>query len=143
MVIATPGCAASGIVVGTSLGRLDIDLVPPPRCKGCDGACLWYRMPLHERLTLATDLALPVGATVTVTLPDRWVLLGAALVYGLPLGALLVGAGLGNAVFATDGGAAASAALALVGALWATPHWRRRLEAATVRRLTVSLGIAR
>ena len=109
MVIATPGCAASGIVTARRSGQIDIDLAPPPRCKGCDGACLWYRMPRHEPLTLATDLALPVGAPVTVTLPARSVLVGAALVYGLPLAALLVGAGIGNAIFATDQGAAVTA----------------------------------
>jgi positive regulator of sigma E activity len=139
VVSATSGCTASGIVTRAGAGRLDIDLVPPPRCKGCDGACLWYRVPSNQCFTLATDLALPVGSAVTVTLPDRWVFLGAALVYGLPLAALLIGAALGNLVFASDGGAAASAALALVGALFATPRWRRRLETATVRRLTVSL----
>ena len=41
---------------------------------------------------LKAAATLPVGATVTVTLPEQYLLLGAALVYGVPLAALLFGA---------------------------------------------------
>jgi positive regulator of sigma E activity len=114
-----------------------VQIEPPPRCKGCDGACLWYRVAPSDRLTLATGGSIPVGATVSVTLPERYVLVGAVLVYGLPLGALLAGGTVAAAVFGSDAAAAAGAAAALVGALVAAAPLRRRLERATLRRLAV------
>lgn len=131
------GCTATGVVRASEPGRLEVELAPPPRCAGCDGACLWYRVPSHERLTLAAEAAFPVGATVTVTLPDRYLLLGASLVYGVPLVALLAGGALGSVLFRSDLGAAAGGALALGGTLLVAPALRRRLEEATVRKLTV------
>jgi positive regulator of sigma E activity len=114
-----------------------VEFAAPPRCKGCGGACLWYRVPPSERLTLTTSLAIPVGATVAVTLPDRYLLLGASLVYGVPLAALLVGAATAAALFATDLAVAAGAALALAAAMLVSPLLRRRLERATLRHLAV------
>jgi len=111
--------------------------VPPPRCEGCNGACLWYRVPSHERLTLAAEATFPVGAAVAVTLPDRYLLLGASLVYGVPLAALLAGGVLGSVLFGSDLGAAAGGALALGGAMLVAPILRRRLEEITVRKLAV------
>ena len=118
-------------------GFVDVDLEPPPRCEGCNGACLWYRVPRSERLTLAADVAFPVGAAVTVTLPDRYLLLGASLVYGVPLVALLVGGALGAAVLGSDLGAAGGAIAALALAVLVAPVLRRRLEQNTVRKLAV------
>ena len=114
-----------------------MEVEPPPRCKGCDGACLWYRVAARERLTLASSQSIPVGATVTVTLPDSFVLAGAVLVYGVPLGALLAGGAAAAAVFGSDWAAAAGAGVALLGALVAAAPLRRRLEQATMRRLAV------
>jgi positive regulator of sigma E activity len=74
---------------------------------------------------------------VTVTLPDRYLLLAATLVYGVPLGALLAGAAVGAALFGSDLAAAIGAVVALVGALLAASSLRRRLEQATLRRLDV------
>jgi positive regulator of sigma E activity len=88
-------------------------------------------------LTLAAEVAFPVGAVVTVTLPDRYLLLGASLVYGVPLAALLAGGVLGSVLFRSDLGAAAGGALALGGAMLVAPLLRRRLEEATVRKLAV------
>ncbi len=96
-------------------------------------------MPPSEHLTLAAPGAIPVGATVAVTLPDRYVLVGAALVYGLPLGALLGGAAIGAAIFGSDWAAAAVGAAALLLALLAASPLRRRLERATLHRLDVQL----
>jgi positive regulator of sigma E activity len=80
---------------------------------------------------------------VTVTLPDRYLLLGAGLVYGVPLAALLIGAGVGAALFGSDLAAAAGAGLALLAALLGTSFLRRRLEQATLRRLDVRLAAPR
>jgi positive regulator of sigma E activity len=94
-------------------------------------------VPPSEQLTLAASAAIPVGATVAVTLPDRYLLLGAALVYGLPLAALLLGAAAGAAWFESDLAAAAGATLALVGAVAVASSLRRRLERATLQHLDV------
>ena len=64
-------------------------------------------------------------------------LLGAALVYGVPLAALLAGGVLGGLLFDSDPAAAAGAGLAVVTAWFAAPLWRRRLEDATLRELVV------
>lgn len=118
-------------------GFVEVELEPPPRCEGCNGACLWYRVPRHERLTLVADAAFRVGTPVTVTLPDRYLLLGASLVYGVPLVALLVGGALGSLSLGSDLGAAAGAGLALALAVLIAPILRRRLEQNTVRKLAV------
>ncbi|HET7924375.1 MAG TPA: SoxR reducing system RseC family protein, partial [Rhodanobacteraceae bacterium] len=74
---------------------------------------------------------------VAVTLPDRYVIAGAVLVYGWPLAALLAGAALASAAFGSDLAAAAGAASALVAALLVAVPLRRRFERATLRRLAV------
>lgn len=118
-------------------GRIDVEFAAPPRCKGCDGACLWYRVADRQLVTFATPLDLGVGVTVTVTLPDRYLLLGALFVYGVPLLALLAGAVLGASVSDSDLGAAAGAALGLVAALGSAPVLRGGLERVTVREMVV------
>jgi positive regulator of sigma E activity len=94
-------------------------------------------VPPREQFTLAASGTIPIGATVAVTLPERYLLVAAALVYGLPLGALLVGGGIAAAVFASDLAAAAGAAAALLVALVAASPLRRRIERSTLRRLAV------
>jgi positive regulator of sigma E activity len=94
-------------------------------------------VPPSEQLTLAVSTEIPVGATVAVTLPDRYLLLGAGLVYGLPLAALLAGAAVAAALFEADLAVAGGAALALVCALLVAASLRRRLERATLRHLAV------
>jgi positive regulator of sigma E activity len=114
-----------------------VELAPPPRCQGCTGACLWYRVPSSERLTLAATGSFPVGTAVAVTLPDRYLLAGATVVYVLPLGALLAGSAIAAAIFGSDWAAAAGGAAALLLALLAASPLRRRLERATLRHLAV------
>jgi positive regulator of sigma E activity len=94
-------------------------------------------VPDRQHATLATRLDLGVGATVTVTLPDRYLLLGTLLVYGVPLAALLAGAVLGVTAFGSDLGAAGGAALGLAAALLAAPFLRRGLERVTLREMVV------
>jgi positive regulator of sigma E activity len=120
-------------------GRVDVDFEPPPRCKGCDGACVWYRMPRAQRITFATplDVDVAIGATVAVTLPERQLLLGTFVVYGAPLVALLGGAALGAAAFGSDLGAAAGAVAGLIGAGAAAPLWRSRFERAILRQIKI------
>ena len=94
-------------------------------------------MPPHEQLTLAANGTIPIGSTVKVTLPERYVLIGAAIVYGLPLGGLLVGGAVGGAFLGSDLAAAAGAAVGAAAALLAASPLRRRLERATLQRLAV------
>jgi positive regulator of sigma E activity len=131
------GCTATGIVRASEPGLVDVELEPPPRCEGCNGACLWYRVPHPERLTLAADTAFEVGAPVTVTLPDRLLLLGVLLVYGVPLAALLAGGVAGSVLLESDLGAVVGAGAALAIAVLVAPVLRRRIEAATIRKLAV------
>jgi positive regulator of sigma E activity len=133
-------CSALGVVRERENDRIAIEVDAPPRCQGCDGACLWYRLPREPHLRLVVDADFPVGTKVAVTLPQRYLLLGAAVVYGVPLGALLAGGTLAAAVFESDWVAALGAALALVSAFVAVSSWRRRLERATLRRLAVRLA---
>jgi positive regulator of sigma E activity len=131
------GCSALGVVTASEAGRVTIALTPPQRCAGCNGACFWYRHRSAETLSLACDSRPPVGSEVDVTLPERYLLLGATLVYGLPLAALLAGAVIGAVWWRSDVGAAAGAALAVAGAALAVIALRRRLEGAVLARLTV------
>jgi sigma-E factor negative regulatory protein RseC len=94
-------------------------------------------VPACATLAVATQAPLDLGTTVAVTLPERYLLLGAVLVYGVPLAALLVGAALAALLFASDLAAAAGAALGLALALLAAPALRSRLERVTLRELTV------
>ena len=135
--ISSHDCSAIGVVRQSDAGRVTVELSPPPRCEGCSGACLWYRIRPQAELTLAASGTIPVGTTVAVTLPDRYVVAAAALVYGWPLAALLAGGAIGAGVFGTDLAAAAGAAAAVVAALLAASPLRRRLERGTLRRLAV------
>jgi len=78
-----------------------------------------------------------VGAAVDITLPERYLLLGATLVYGLPLVALLAGAVIGAAWWRSDLGAAAGAALAVAGAALVVIALCWRFESALFARLAV------
>jgi positive regulator of sigma E activity len=131
------GCSAIGVVRRSEVGCVTVELAPPPRCQGCTGACLWYRVPPSEHLTLPATSSIPVGTTVVVTLPDRYLLAGATVVYVLPLGALLAGAATAAAIFGSDWAAAAGGAVALLLALLAASPLRRWLERATLRHLAV------
>jgi positive regulator of sigma E activity len=138
--ISSDVCSAIGVVRECEGNRVAVEVEAPPRCKGCDGACLWYRLPLEQRLTVTAGVEFPVGTRVAVTLPPRYLLLGAAAVYGLPLVALLAGGAAAAALFEADWAAAAGAAGALAGAFVAVSPLKRRLEQATLRRLAVRVA---
>ena len=106
-----------------------------PRCEGCEGLCVWRRLPRAERLTFASRLPVAVGERVVVALPDRYLLLGSLLVHGLPLASLLGGALAGVATLGSDLGAAVGALAGVAGAILAAPVLRSRLERGTLRRV--------
>jgi positive regulator of sigma E activity len=84
-----------------------------------------------------TPLELAPGEEVSVALPERWLLAAAALLYGLPLALLLLGAVLGFAASGTDSGAAAGGAAGLAVAGLAALRFRSRVERATLARLEI------
>lgn len=81
-----------------------------------------------------------VGDAVVVRLPERYILLGSLLLYGLPLAALISGAAAGAAAAGSDLGTALGAVAATAMAWVATPRLRRRLEQRTLQRLELDHG---
>jgi positive regulator of sigma E activity len=129
---------ARGVVRKSSGGCVEVELAAPPACRGCEGLCLWRRLPASRRIELAARTALAEGDLVVVALPPRYLLLGALFVHGLPLAALLGGALVGLALGASDFAAVLGAAAGLGLALAAAPPLRRRLEAVTLRAMAVA-----
>ena len=118
-------------------GCVELEVARPARCAGCAGMCTWRRLPESAQLRLWTPDAWNVGAQVEVALPERFVLLSALLLHGLPWAALLIGALLGAYAVPGDVGAIAGAVLAAATAVLATPALRRRVEDATLERLSL------
>jgi positive regulator of sigma E activity len=118
-------------------GSVDLDIARPPRCAGCAGMCTWRRLPETVRLRLPVGGSAGVGADVLVALPERYVLVSALLLHGLPWAALLVGGALGAYAVPGDVGAIAGAVLACAAAVLLTPALRRRVEKATLERLSL------
>jgi positive regulator of sigma E activity len=132
---------AAGVVTRVAAnGSVEVELTAPAGCRACAGICTWKQLPSRHRATLATDLRLAPGERVVVALPERYVLLAALLVHGLPLAALLAGAVAGYAATGTDLGAGAGAAAGVSLAVLGTPRLRKRVEHGTLRGLTVSRG---
>jgi positive regulator of sigma E activity len=127
---------ASGVVCrAVSDGRVEVEFVAPRGCRGCEGVCLWRRLPAINRAELNTHLPLRAGDSVAVRLPHQYVLLGALFVHGLPLAAILCGALAGVAATGSDFGCFVGAVLGVALAALAAPRLRRRVERATLRAL--------
>jgi positive regulator of sigma E activity len=132
---------ATGTVTSVAAsGRVEVEFAAPVGCRGCEGVCLWRRSPAIQRAIFDTPLPFAVGEPVVVTLPERYILLGALLVHGLPLAAILVGALAGVALTGSDFGALAGAVLAVAMALLAAPRLRRRLERTTLQQVVLRAG---
>lgn len=129
---------ARGVVARSAADRIEIELALAPGCRGCEGLCLWRRLPSSQRIELAVDAAFAAGDAVVLALPPRYLLLGALFVYGLPLAALLGGALIGIAAGGSDGAALLGALGGLGTALLAARPLRRRLETRTLSALAVA-----
>ena len=116
---------------------VDVEFLPTARCRGCEGSCTWFRAPDAGELRLRAAVPVTVGQTVHVSLPGRYVLLGAVLLHGLPWGMLLLGAVTGALVGGGDLSCLIGATLGFVGALAVTPGWHRQLETRTSGELRV------
>lgn len=132
-------CMTAGGVVCRSAadGYVEIEFAAQSQCKGCEGMCMWRRLPLVNRAAFPTNLPLAVGDRVDVYVPQRYVLLGALLVHGLPLAALLAGGVIGALLTGTDLGCLAGAVIAVVATVLGTPGLRRRIEKSTMRQIMV------
>lgn len=102
--------------------------------------CAWRLGDAVHREVFASPHRFAVGDAVVVRLPERYLLLGSLLLYGVPLAALICGAAAGAAVAGSDLGAALGAVAATAAAWLATPRLRRRLEDLTLRRLELDPG---
>ncbi len=116
---------------------VDVEFLPPARCRGCEGSCTWFRAPDAGELRLRAAVPVTVGQTVQVSLPGRYVLLGAVLLHGLPWGMLLLGAMTGALIGGDDLSCLIGATLGFVGTLAVTPGWHRQLEMRTSGELRV------
>jgi len=127
---------ASGTVTRVaSDGSVEVEFAAPA-CRGCEGACLWRRLPGAQRMTFAhTRCELAIGEPVVLALPDRYLLLGVLLAYGIPLAALLGGAIAGTVATGSDVGALTGALAGVAVALFAARRLRANLERRTLRRV--------
>ena len=90
---------------------VDLRILAPPPCSGCEGACLWGRAPVSA-LRVRSSLRHRPGELVSVSLKHRHFLQGALLMHGLPWAGLLAGAGAG---WSSQGGDLGSLLGALTG----------------------------
>ena len=118
-------------------GLVDLEIDDSSRCAGCAGACFWRRVPAATRARLPGPASLPVGSFVLIALPERYVLLSAVLLHGLPWVGLLAGAALGAYLTGHDLGTLLGAVLGVTFSIMMTPGLRRRLERATLERFTL------
>ena len=106
---------------------VQLELLEPTRCSGCEGNCLW-RWASPAPLRLHSSLTLQPEDLVTVTVDRRDVLLAALLLHGSPWIGLLAGAFLGVWSVGGDLGTFLGAVVGLaVGAMLARrqqAHWR-------------------
>lgn len=119
---------------------VDVEFLPAPRCRGCEGSCAWFRTPKVGGLRLRATTPLTVGETVLVSLPVRYILLGAVLLHGLPWAMLVLGGLAGSLVGSSDLSCLIGAVIGFSGTLVVTPAWHRRLEMTTLDELRVVPG---
>jgi positive regulator of sigma E activity len=124
-------------------GSVEVEFEARPRCQGCDGACVWLRLPAAQRMTFNGGQDLSVGERVVVALPDRYLFIAALLAHGLPLASLLAGAVLGFATIGGDAGAVLGALAGLVAALLAARALRASFERRLLRRVELRIADAR
>jgi positive regulator of sigma E activity len=132
---------AAGTVTNVARdGSIEVEFASPA-CRGCEGACLWRRLPGTQRMTFArSPCALTAGESVVVALPDRHLLLGVLAMYGAPLAALLGGAVAGVAVAGSDAGALIGALLGIALAGLVVRSLRGTLERSLLHRVELRVG---
>jgi len=125
---------AKALVRGTDEnGLVELELAGASRCEGCAGVCMWRRMPALTKVRFATRHPLQPGMEIVISVPQKYVLLSAMLLHGLPWAALLSGALLGAMLTESDFGALLGAVAAVGLSILLTPGLRRRLEQVTMQ----------
>ena len=106
---------------------VQLELIEPPRCSGCEGWCLLRRRPAAP-LRIRSPVALRPDELVTISIDRRHLLRGALILHGLPWAGLLAGAVAGVLSIGGDPGALLGALAGLAaGALLARRsqgYWR-------------------
>ncbi len=120
-------------------GTVEVAFPPAPRCRGCEGSCTWFHRPIETPIRVRVPVALEVGQAVWISLPARYILLGAVLLHGLPWTMLLLGALAGALLGDSDLSCLGGALLGLAGATVVASGWQRKLESRTSDRLQVIL----
>jgi positive regulator of sigma E activity len=105
-------------------GFVDVEFPELASCRGCEGACRWFRQSRRARLRVARPAGAAVGDDLIVELPARFVLGSAALLHGLLWGGLLAGAAIG----ASLGGSDLSCLVGAVGGFGVATAVLRRLQ---------------
>jgi positive regulator of sigma E activity len=118
-------------------GRLQLEIDQTKLCRGCSGACMWRRSSELRWGPFPAERDIDVGSLVTVTLPGRHLLLGAALLYGLPLVCLLVGALAGGFVLESEAAGVIGALVGLVISLSVAGRLRSSIERAVMQGLMI------
>jgi positive regulator of sigma E activity len=116
---------------------VELELAEAKGCKGCEGLCLWRRLPEAVRERFRSDGNLEVGQEVRVSLPAHCLLRGTLLLHGLPLAALLLGGVAGQWLLRSDWGALLGALAGVLAVLAAGPRLRRRVEQTTLDAIRV------
>ena len=129
---------ADAVVVAAGAdGFVDLEFTPATGCAGCAGTCLWKRLSAARVERLVSAARFEPGAEVTVSLPERRILLVSILLHGLPLAAILAGAMAGAAIGGGDAGTLTGALAALAVVVGGFGRWRGRLERATLEALVI------
>jgi positive regulator of sigma E activity len=119
-------------------GSVEVELAAPA-CRGCEGACLWRRLPRAQRMTFPhAPGAMACGESVVIALPDSYLLLGVSTLYGIPLAALLCGAVAGVVAAGSDAGAVVGALVGVAIAGLVVRAARAKLERSLLHRLELA-----
>ena len=97
---------------------VELSVVEPPRCKGCEGTCIWRVSPASS-LRVRSNGQLQPGQLVTISLKRKDFLRGALLLHGLPWAGLVGGAALGALLRGGDLWVLVGAMIGLAGGLLA------------------------
>lgn len=132
--------AEAVVVAVRDNGLVDLEFQPAAGCAGCAGTCLWKKLQASRIENVSASSSVALGTHVSVALPERRVLQVSMLLHGLPLAAILLGAGAGAALVGSDTGTLSGALAGLIVAVAGFRPLAHRLERATLARLDIKPG---
>lgn len=131
--------AAEATVLGIDAeGYVELEFNPGSRCAGCTGLCALGRERQQRRARFKSNVPLAPGTAVRVMLPADHIMKSAVVLHGLPLAALLAGAAMGSGLAGSDIGTLLGAVAGLAAAVPASQGLRRKTEAMTMLRATLT-----